>query len=150
MRDINRPYRPEDYIDRGWQQSLLMQIFDAIFTGLMWAIFIVLIAFNPTLFTLGDLGITTSLQQPTTAYGFIPTFGWYILVIAANAAILVLWAGYNCFRFRDKEKRKFEKHVTVDETAAFFGSDPVLVQNWQNTQRIVINYNNQQQVDYYG
>ena len=149
MRDINRPYRPEDYIDRGWRQSLLMQIFDAIFTGLMWAIFIVLITFNPTLFTLGGL-VTTSLNENTLAFGFIPTFGVYMLIIVANAAILVLWAGYNCFRFRDKEKRKFEKWVTVDETAAFFGSDPVLVQNWQNTQRIVINYNAQQQVDYYG
>lgn len=147
---IVKGHEPEDYIDQSWKQGWVLRIFDAIFTGVMWGIFIYLISNVPTLFTLGREGVTQSLDQSTTPYGFIETFGGYMLVIVINAILFIVWACYNCWRFRDKEKRKFEKPVSIDETAVYFETDPVLVQAWQNTQRIVINYDAKQQMQYYG
>ena len=64
----------------------------------------------------------------------------YSLVILILGGSLVLWAGYNIFRFRGVEKRAARPNVTHTDIAGDLEHDPKSVQHWQDAQHLTVSH----------
>ena len=57
--------------------------------------------------------------------------GWYAVCIVALAGSLIVWALYNIFRFRGRERRKARPLVRVGQVAEHVGVEPDTLLAWQ-------------------
>ena len=70
--------------------------------------------------------------------GFLKLLGLYALGITLLSSALLIWARYNQYRFRGKEKRRFAKPVTVEDKAIFFGIDEKDLARWRTMKSLKI------------
>ncbi len=56
----------------------------------------------------------------------------------ASAAVLIVWAEYNRYRFGDRERRAAQSEVTPDEVAHAVGGTPQLAQDLSRTKVAVL------------
>lgn len=73
--------------------------------------------------------------------GLLDLIGWYGIVIAASAVILVFWSAYNLSRFQGKNKRTTNIRVSGEQMAGFFHIKESAVQTCQHEKRVVIDFN---------
>jgi len=72
--------------------------------------------------------------------GIFATLQSYVLVIVMNAAVLVIWALYNRFRFRGRERRKFSPAVTLRDLARLYDVPVSDVAAWQLARILILHH----------
>ena len=79
-----------------------------------------------------------SILPYTMDWRAIPTFVDYLLVIAINSAILVVWGRYNLERFKNVRRRARFSQVTATDLAALYAVPEAQVLEWQSAKRLII------------
>jgi biofilm PGA synthesis protein PgaD len=90
-----------------------------------------------------SLGLQQAFKYMVVLGGYhdvIRLVGVYALVILLLGGGLLLWAGYNIFRFGGVENRTSALPVTPVEIGRHFGQQPEAVANWQNQQRLYVTH----------
>jgi len=64
----------------------------------------------------------------------------YATVVAVMCSTLIVWALINWWRFSDQERRKFSGSVAPEESARFYGLDPLQLVRWQSERRLVVQH----------
>jgi biofilm PGA synthesis protein PgaD len=89
------------------------------------------------------LGIEQAYQYMVQLGGYrqvLQVLEGYSLVILLLGGSLLLWAGYNIYRFRGVEKRSARPGVTHTDIAGDIDHDPLSVKRWHGTQRLVVSH----------
>ncbi len=68
----------------------------------------------------------------------IADFFVFLKIVMLLGGSLAIWAGYNFFRFRGKERRKAVKPVSVEDLAVFFEMDVELLKQRQQEKMISV------------
>jgi biofilm PGA synthesis protein PgaD len=89
------------------------------------------------------LGVQQAYKYMVVLGGYqevIRVIGMYSLVILLLGGGLLLWAGYNIFRFSGVENRTAALPVTAVEIGNVFGQEPEAVARWQGEQRLYVTH----------
>jgi biofilm PGA synthesis protein PgaD len=77
----------------------------------------------------------------------IRVIGMYGLIILLMGGGLLLWAGYNIYRFRGVENRTAALPVTPAQIGRQFGQEPESVARWQGAQRLYVMHDGDGRID---
>ena len=127
-------------IERGDLQSPRQRTLYGALTLAFWAFWIYL--WVPVLALLAwMLGLQQAYKYMIVLGGYqevLRAIGMYSLIILVMGGGLLLWAGYNIFRFRGVESRVAAQPITPVEIGRHFGQDPEAVASWQGEQRLYV------------
>ena len=121
-------------------QKLRQRFASSLLTFLFWVIWIYLWLPLFSLFA-WLLGVDLFYDQMIVRSGYealVDVIAWYLLVILIIAITLLGWAGYNLFRFRNKNRRRGSPQVGHSEIANHFGIDAEHLAQWHSARHIVI------------
>ncbi len=66
----------------------------------------------------------------------------FLMVVAFLGGALAIWAAYNYFRFRGKDRRKVQSPVPMKEMADFFEVEQALVERFQRVKSVSVSFDN--------
>jgi biofilm PGA synthesis protein PgaD len=121
-------------------QKLRQRFASSLLTFLFWVIWIYLWLPLFSLFA-WLLGVDLFYDQMIVRSGYealVDVIAWYLLVILLIAITLLVWAGYNLFRFRNKNRRRGSSQVTLSEIADHFGTDAGHLAQWHSARYMII------------
>lgn len=120
-------------IERPDLQSRSQRLISTTLTAFFWALWLYL--WLPVVALVGWwLGATRFYDEMVRLEGYKPLvelLGWYAVCIVALAGSLIVWALYNIFRFRGRERRKARPLVRVGQVAEHVGVEPDTLLAWQ-------------------
>ena len=93
-----------------------------------------------------SLGIQQAYKYMISLGGYmdlIRLLAYYLLVILLLGGALLIWAGYNIFRFSGVERRTPPAPVTTQQVAGMYNLNPAEIERWQGLRRIVVNHDEQ-------
>jgi biofilm PGA synthesis protein PgaD len=129
-------------IERSDLQSPRQRTLYGVLTLAFWAFWIYL--WVPVLALLAwSLGVQQAFKYMVVLGGYhdvVKLLGIYSLLILILGGGLVLWAGYNIFRFGGIEMRTAALPVTAAEIGRDFGQNPESVAHWQSEQRLYVTH----------
>lgn len=108
-------------------------------TLIWWAFWLYLI--REVFFIAADLITARSDEiRMATMNEIITTFAFYFQIIVINGLILVLWARYNRFRFRGKDRRSAKSTVASAEIAESLDMNVLQVEGAQRARRMIVHH----------
>jgi biofilm PGA synthesis protein PgaD len=127
-------------IERADLQTPRQRTLYGVLTLVFWAFWLYL--WMPVLALLAwALGLQQAYKYMIVLGGYhevIRVIGMYSLTILLLGGGLLLWAGYNIFRFGGVENRVAAQPITPVEIGRHFGQDPLAVVRWQSEQRLYV------------
>jgi biofilm PGA synthesis protein PgaD len=120
-------------------RSRLVKLRDWVLTGLWWIFWLYLIR-EIFVIALTVIAERSDAERMATVRDITSTFGFYFQVIVINGLILILWARYNRFRFRGKDRRSAKSAVTAEEIAEGLEMTLLQVQTAQRARRMVVHH----------
>ncbi len=135
-------YDDKYIIDNSAQLPLLVKFRDFILTLVLWVLYFYSVRdaypfILDFIHWIGD-GFADKSKYPSLA--ILPTFYIYFKIALIMGATYMAWALYNLVRFRGRERRKFSKLTTVEETADFFKVPVEDVKTWQQARTMVMHH----------
>jgi biofilm PGA synthesis protein PgaD len=126
-------------IDMPRLRTQLVKLRDWIMTTLWWIFWLYLIR---EVFTIAVdlLSARSDELRMERVVDITSTFAFYFQIIVINGVVLILWARYNRFRFRGKDRRSAKSSVTPEEIAESLEMSVALVETAQRARRMVVHH----------
>jgi len=121
-----------------WQHKTISGLLTLVFWTLwayLWLPLLALIAWS--------VGLQQAYKYMVTLGGYeevLRLLGIYTLVIVLMGGSLYAWAAYNILRYGGPDQRTTKPGPTVDEIARYFRQGPLMVENWQQSQRLHVRH----------
>ncbi len=64
----------------------------------------------------------------------------FLVVVAILGSSLAIWAAYNYFRFKGKDRRKIQQSVSSKEMAGFFEIDYLMLKKYQHARMLSVSF----------
>jgi len=90
-----------------------------------------------------SLGVQQAYKYMIELGGYIDLvrlLAFYLLVILLLGGALLLWAGYNIFRFTGVERRTAPPPVTTQQIAGMFNLEAGEIERWQRLPHLVVSH----------
>lgn len=117
------------------ERRMLPKLIDSLLTLIAWGGFLWLIYHG----VISVLHMQPEVEIQPFSLSF-STITLYLLIALVNSLLLILWAKYNQRRFRT-ERRTRREELSDDQLAIHFGVTPEILQQLNQSQIMVVNYN---------
>lgn len=126
-------------IDMPRLRTQLVKLRDWLMTALWWIFWLYLIreVFTITVDLVAARSDAIRMQAVAEIAG---TFAFYFQIILINGLMLILWARYNRFRFRGKDRRSAKSSVSQEEIAESLEMSVALVKTAQRARRMIVHH----------